>query len=251
MGYVTPADVGVSDNWQDHIDRGSAEPGTDYMTAFGTDLRMPGDGMIALADNNPAGAEGRRLQLYMDDGRVIDFIHGYWIHGNEGQRVSRGQTGIFISGASGWGEEYYYGAHVHVTLRANVGKPFKDTLNFELYLDEEDDVSKQDVKDALFEFYRDVNTFPPNHPDWPFIQQAVWKAPLPAQDEDGNPIYDGNGKPVTFDAQGFAASTNAQIGAIRNEVESVSTINRYVYGGLGLLLIANVILTGVLVANLT
>jgi hypothetical protein len=135
MGYVTPADVGVSDNWQDHINRNSAEPGTDYMTEYGTDLRMPGDGVIARVDNNPGGAEGRRLQLYMDNGQVIDFIHGYWIHGSEGQRVSQGQTGIFISGASGWGEDYYYGAHVHVTLRADTGKPFKDTLDFEKYID--------------------------------------------------------------------------------------------------------------------
>jgi murein DD-endopeptidase MepM/ murein hydrolase activator NlpD len=143
MGYVTPADVAVSDNWQAHVDRNSKEPGTDYMTEFGTDLRMPGNGVITKVDNDPNGAEGRRLEMTMDNGQVIDFIHGYWIHGYPGQRISKGQYGIFISGASGYGQDYYYGAHVHVTLRATQGLPYSNTLDFEHYLS--DDVISEDV----------------------------------------------------------------------------------------------------------
>jgi murein DD-endopeptidase MepM/ murein hydrolase activator NlpD len=134
MGYVTPADVDVSDNWQDHKDRDSAEPGTDYKTAYGTDCRMPGDGYIWLIDNSNSGAEGKRLQLIMDNGQIIDFIHASYIYGFNGQRVLKGQRGIFFSGASGYGNDWYYGPHVHVTLRAHSGLPFSDTLDFEQYV---------------------------------------------------------------------------------------------------------------------
>jgi peptidoglycan hydrolase-like protein with peptidoglycan-binding domain len=131
MGYVTPADVGISDNWQDHKDRDSAEPGTDYVTDYGTDCRIAGDGVVQYVDNSNGGAEGRRLQVNMDNGEVIDYIHGSWIDAHEGQRVSRGQTGIFYSGASGFGEDWYYGPHVHVTRRLYDGGPYWDTVDFE------------------------------------------------------------------------------------------------------------------------
>lgn len=243
MGYITPADVGVSDNWQAHIDRGSKEPGTDYKTAFGTDLRMPGDGYISKVDNNPNGAEGRRLEMTMYNGQIIDFIHAYWIHGQVGQAITQGQTGIFMSGASGYGQEYYYGAHVHVTLRDNGSKPYSDTLNFEQYLEEEDDVDKQGVKDAMFEFYRDVKTFPPGEKDWPFFKQAVWNAPIQAQDENGNPLKDTNGNPILFDAGGFGASTNATVSSLKKTVDSYARTSTYLFGGVVILAIINLIVT--------
>lgn len=137
MGYETPADVGISDDWQDHVNRKSVEPGTDYKTPYGTDLRMPGDGVVVYADNSNAGADGRRLEINMDDGRVIDLIHLSQVNVKSGTRVSRGQTGVCLSGASGYGSDWYYGPHVHVTLRARTGLPLHQTLDFELYVGDE------------------------------------------------------------------------------------------------------------------
>lgn len=134
MSYLTPADVTVSDDRAAHLARGSKEPGTDYETAFGTDLRAPANGIVRLIDSSPGGAEGRRISFLLDDGRVIDWIHLSKITTTVGKRVTRGQRGIALSGASGFGAEHYYGSHVHVTLRADSGRPFRQTLDFETYL---------------------------------------------------------------------------------------------------------------------
>ena len=248
MGYLRPVDAPISASWQDHKNRNppSGEPGVDYACSYGTIIIAAGNGVIADLTYSNGGGTGRFVAIDLDDGKRIRYLHLSDIYCSVGDRVVQGQ-GIAVSGASGYGNDWHYGPHVHATLFPEQWYDWSNTLDFELYL--EDDVDKQDVKDAMFEFYRDVNSFPPGHPDWPFVQQAVWKAPLPAQDENGNPIYDGNGKPVTFDAQGFAASTNAQIGAIRNELYSVSSLNRWVYSAAGLITIVNLILLGILVAN--
>ena len=47
----------------------------------------------------------------------------------QGQRVSRGQ-GIAVSGASGYGDNWYYGPHVHVSLWERPGMPFNQTIDF-------------------------------------------------------------------------------------------------------------------------
>lgn len=131
MSYCTPADVGISDDRAAHLARGSAEPGTDYKTAYGTDLRAPGGGRIIGVDHSPGGPEGRRLTFLMDNGEVIDWIHLSGISASPGQRVEWGQTGIARSGASGFGRDWYYGPHLHVTRRARVGLPYSQTLDFE------------------------------------------------------------------------------------------------------------------------
>jgi murein DD-endopeptidase MepM/ murein hydrolase activator NlpD len=137
MTYVTPADVTVSASWQAHKDRNppSKEPGTDYNTPYGTDIRMAGNGTIVITDSDPSGAEGRRLELIMDNGQVIDYLHLASIQGKYGQKVVKGQRGIAISGASGNGKDWYYGPHVHVTLRAVPGLPYAQSIDFEKYLD--------------------------------------------------------------------------------------------------------------------
>jgi peptidoglycan hydrolase-like protein with peptidoglycan-binding domain len=135
MGYITPADVRVSDNRAAHVARNSAEPGTDYMTAYGTDLRAPGSAVVIGADHSADGAEGRRLTFLMDNGEVIDWIHLSSIQVGLGTRVTGGQRGIALSGASGFGKDRHYGAPVHVTRRARRGLPFAQTLDFEAAID--------------------------------------------------------------------------------------------------------------------
>lgn len=131
MSYITPADVDVSDDRAAHIARNSAEPGTDYKTAYGTDLRAPGPGRVIGIDPSPEGPEGRRLTFLMDNGEVIDWIHLSAITIGANARITTGQTGIARSGASGYGKDRYYGPHVHVTRRARLGLPFRQTLDFE------------------------------------------------------------------------------------------------------------------------
>ena len=131
MGYITPADVDISDDRAAHLARNSAEPGTDYKTAYGTDLRAPGAGRVIGIDPSPEGPEGRRVTFLMDNGEVIDWIHLSAITVSPNARVAAGQTGIARSGASGFGNDRYYGPHVHVTRRARLGLPYRQTLDFE------------------------------------------------------------------------------------------------------------------------
>jgi hypothetical protein len=135
MGYITPADVGVSDNRAAHVARGSAEPGTDYMTAYGTDLRAPGWGRVIGVDRSPDGPEGRRLTFLMDNGEVIDWIHLSQIMTNVNEPIAPGLKGLALSGGSGWGRDRYYDPHVHVTRRARIGLPYRQTLDFEDAID--------------------------------------------------------------------------------------------------------------------
>lgn len=131
MTYCTPADVGVSDDWQDHLNRDSAEPGTDYKTAYGTDLRAPFGGTVIEVDHSNAGPEGRRLSFLLDNGEVIDWIHLARILIPLGGRIEWGMTGVALSGASGRGRDWWYGSHLHVTRRIRRGLPFRQTANFE------------------------------------------------------------------------------------------------------------------------
>lgn len=134
MSYLTPADVGISDNRAAHVARHSAEPGTDYKTAMNTDLRAPYDGRVILVDGSNAGAEGRRISMLLVDGNVVDWIHGQRIMAKVGDTFKRGEKGLALSGASGFGKDRHYGPHVHVTLRDRVGLPFSQTLDFEAFV---------------------------------------------------------------------------------------------------------------------
>ncbi|MCJ1709220.1 M23 family metallopeptidase [Microbacterium sp. VKM Ac-2923] len=131
MSYITPADVGVSDDRDAHLARDSAEPGTDYKTAYGTDLRAPGDGRVIGVDHSNDGPEGRRLTFLMDNGEVIDWIHLAEITVKVNTRIRAGQLGIALSGASGFGKDRHYAPHLHVTRRARIGLPYRTTLDFE------------------------------------------------------------------------------------------------------------------------
>lgn len=131
MGYATPADVPVTDDYAAHLARDSAEPGTDYATPYGTDLRMAGAGVVSVVDHSPSGGEGRRVSVDLDDGRRVSYIHLSVIVAVLGQRVGRDQRGLIWSGGSGWGENDYYDPHVHVSLWERPGLPYAETVDFE------------------------------------------------------------------------------------------------------------------------
>jgi hypothetical protein len=137
MGYMTPGDFPISSSYDDHKNRkpASREPGTDFALPYGTDIRMAESGVIVITDNDNNGAEGRRLELIMDNGEVIDYLHCSKIMGKWNQRVVKGQTGIALSGASGMGKDWFYGPHTHVTRRATPGLPYASSIDFMLAVD--------------------------------------------------------------------------------------------------------------------
>jgi len=139
MGYVRPTDAGVTSSWADHKYRGppSAEPGTDYGCAYGTDMQMAGDGTVSDVDWSPDGGEGRRVSIDLDDGSRVSYIHLSQIYVQPGWRVSRGQYGVCLSGASGYNSDWYYGPHVHTTNWEYPGMSYADSRDFENYVSDE------------------------------------------------------------------------------------------------------------------
>jgi murein DD-endopeptidase MepM/ murein hydrolase activator NlpD len=149
MGYVTPADVEVSADWQSHKNRNppSPEPGTDYATAYGTSLRCADNGTITVVDHSNSGGEGRRCTIVLDDGREVSYIHLSRINAHVGMRVSRGELHVMISGASGNGQDWYYGPHVHVTLHEMPNMSYANSIDFERYVGEDPTIPPPIVED--------------------------------------------------------------------------------------------------------
>jgi murein DD-endopeptidase MepM/ murein hydrolase activator NlpD len=135
-GYQRPAEVTISCSWGCHRNRTppSPEAGTDYATAYGVDIAMAYAGTISVIDTSPGGGEGRRMSVDLDDGRRVSYIHLSKVMGKIGQRVARGQKGVCLSGASGYGSDWYYGPHVHTSLWQRPGMAYADTIDFEKYV---------------------------------------------------------------------------------------------------------------------
>lgn len=131
---LAPCNAPISDDFQAHKRRKSLEPGTDWACAYGTRLVAAGDGVIVDADNSNYGAEGRRLSIALDDGREVSYIHLSRLLVTAG-RVVRGQV-IALSGASGYGDDWYYGPHVHVSLWPAQGMAYRDSIDIEPFLGE-------------------------------------------------------------------------------------------------------------------
>ncbi|QCG78325.1 lysin A [Microbacterium phage AloeVera] len=133
-GYLRPTTTPtVSCSWQCHRDRPtpSTEPGTDFACAYGSQLFAPEDGVIVDVKTSTSGATGRYITIDLNDGQRIRLLHLKSVVVGKGTRVTRGQL-IAYSGASGFGKEWGYGAHVHVTLWASHGYTFgkNATLDF-------------------------------------------------------------------------------------------------------------------------
>jgi hypothetical protein len=231
MGYTPPCTAGISSSWQDHKNRNppSGEPGTDYACGYGTTIIAAGDGYISDLTTSNAGGTGRYITIDLDDGRRVRYLHLSAVWAGIGQRVGRGE-GIAASGASGFGSDYGYGSHTHVTLFPNHSYDFGHTLDFQLYVGEDDmpltQADKQIIKDSMLEFYSQVGPPPAGHEGWQFFQHAVWNAPVIAQDVDGQPLRDEAGNPVKFAAHGYLANTNAIVVDTHNDTDEGRTRNR-------------------------
>ena len=117
--YVYPTSTtGVSDDFQDHVDRGSVNPGTDYTAAYGSNVVAVAAGTVTDASNDPGGGGGRTVHIDHDDGTGSDYLHLSAVGCSAGQWVPQGAL-IGISGASGYGSDWYYGPHLHISYRPN------------------------------------------------------------------------------------------------------------------------------------
>jgi hypothetical protein len=137
-GYQRPVDAPISASWQDHRNRNppSSEPGTDYACAYGTPIAAAGEGVVVDYTHSTAGGTGRYLTIDLDDGRRVRYLHLAEVWLGVGVRVAQGQH-VALSGASGWGSEWGYGAHVHTTLFPGRSYDFGNTLDFETYVEED------------------------------------------------------------------------------------------------------------------
>lgn len=124
----------VSASWQSHKNRNppSSEPGTDYASSYGAPLYAPDNGVITYVKHDNGGGGGRTVRLKPDDGQETQSLHNSEIWVSPGQRVKRGQQ-IGRTGASGFGDDWYYGPHVHQTLWQDVAW-VGPTIDFALYV---------------------------------------------------------------------------------------------------------------------
>ena len=134
-GYAYPSSTTwITSSWNDHRNRPvpSSEPGTDYGCAYGSAIFAPEDGVVVDIKDTTSGGTGRYVTIDLGDGRRTRALHLSRILVSKGQRVKRGQE-IAKSGASGFGKEWGYGAHVHQTLWEHQSYSFgKDaTIDFQ------------------------------------------------------------------------------------------------------------------------
>jgi murein DD-endopeptidase MepM/ murein hydrolase activator NlpD len=108
----------VSDTFQDHVNRGSVNPGVDYVSAYGSTVYAVAAGTVTDASNDNGGGGGRTIHVDHDDGSGADYLHLDSVGVYAGQWVSQGSV-IGVSGASGYGEDWYYGPHLHISFRYN------------------------------------------------------------------------------------------------------------------------------------
>jgi murein DD-endopeptidase MepM/ murein hydrolase activator NlpD len=91
-----------------------------------------GNGIVEDAKSSNGSATGRYVAVQLDDGRTTRSLHMSSVSVSTGQRVSKGQA-LGKSGASGYGSDWYYGAHLHQTLwPGNIWAA--PTIDFEKYV---------------------------------------------------------------------------------------------------------------------
>lgn len=159
-GYRLPSTTDwVTDDWQDHKDRNSGMPGTDYGTAYGEPAYAVEDGKVTVAVKSTSSANGRYIGILLDDGRETWCLHLSVVSVSVGQRVTRGQK-IGETGASGYGDDWYYGPHIHQSLWPD--DAWDDpTIDFEKYVgdpDEEGNMSTLKTVNTPFEAGQVVGT---------------------------------------------------------------------------------------------
>lgn len=131
MSYIYPAaTTAVSDSFAVHQQRKSVNPGTDYKAAYGSRVVSVAAGTVTDADGSPDGTGGRTVHVDHDDGTGADYLHLSGLSVSKGDTVRQGQT-IGYSGASGDGENYFYGPHLHISFRRNHAHGYANVGNID------------------------------------------------------------------------------------------------------------------------
>lgn len=138
-GYVWPADpqlYGISDDFAEHVARGSLEPGVDVMTPIGAAIYAPGNGTVMAVHTTTDGAAGRYVTIRTTEGSWFRMLHLSSVAVAQGQTVAQGQI-LGRSGGSGKGSEHGYRPHVHITFwsgPSDTMPPFSATEDFQAYM---------------------------------------------------------------------------------------------------------------------
>jgi len=116
-------------SWAHHRARGSLG-GVDMAYPYGSVVLANAAGTIKNLPNTGSG--GNTVQLHMDDGRYIEYMHLSKFLKSTGDTVKLGDK-IANSGASGFKQANYYAAHLHVHLytpstRVNLFHYFKTVV---------------------------------------------------------------------------------------------------------------------------
>ena len=121
--YVVPGVTSnISDDFATHLARGSAG-GDDFTDGYGTRMQAIQGGTVIAVDNNPSGSGGRMVTVLGDDGNQFEELHADRITAFRGQRREQ-RDELGISGASGFGQDWYYGPHIHVHAIDPAGRRF-------------------------------------------------------------------------------------------------------------------------------
>lgn len=147
--YLRPCgNVRISSSWQGHKNRNppSSEPGTDYAVRVGTPVMAATAGTIVARKDSTSTATGRYIALQGDSGDYFRYLHLDRSALSVGRRVERGDV-IAYSGASGFGSEFGYGPHVHVSMWRGTTPyraGFANSVDFENYVGDEEDMPLSD-----------------------------------------------------------------------------------------------------------
>jgi murein DD-endopeptidase MepM/ murein hydrolase activator NlpD len=127
MTYLRPVNPTGICTWRTHTRRvpPSQEAGVDYYCPIGTPIRAAANGRVVSVAGGITTATGRFITIDLDDGRRVRYLHlSQWLV-KTGDRVFRGQI-IALSGASGYGSEFFGGSSL-ATVPANTGGPHVHT----------------------------------------------------------------------------------------------------------------------------
>lgn len=147
----------VSDSFADHVERGSVNPGTDYI-CYRTPVYAVAAGVVTDADGNPSGSGGRMIHIDHDDGTGADYLHLDALSVSAGDRVKQGQK-IAVSGNSGQpvgGGSY--GFHLHISFRPNHSHGYGNVGNLDFDAMMRAETTAADLAAELLE--DDVPTYP-------------------------------------------------------------------------------------------
>lgn len=127
----------ISDDFADHVKRGSVNPGTDYAVAYGSDVAAVANGVVEIVKRTTSGAAGRYIVLRHSGGWRTEYLHLSGVRVKPGQQVKQGQI-IGDVGGSGFGKDRHYGTHLHLTLSSgNTPLSRKGNIDFEKALQEQ------------------------------------------------------------------------------------------------------------------